>query len=93
MRLVRETRAYKKGFQREERGQYRFVIRDELPTVIEMLAADISLPTKYRDHVLTGDWLGHGECHIRPDLLLVYLKTNDNELYLVEIGSHSEIFG
>ena len=92
MRFVKETRPYKKDFQREERGKYRYVIREELPTVIEMLASDIPLPTKYRDHMLTGNWAGHGECHIRPDLLLVYIKTTDNILYLVGLGSHSEIF-
>ena len=41
MRFVSETRAYEKDFQREERHRYRFIIREELPTVIEMLAADI----------------------------------------------------
>ena len=99
MRFVSETRAYKKDFQREERGQYRLVIRDELPTVIEMLAADITLPAKYHDHVLTGDWAHHGECHIKPDLLLVYMKIDDKdsedkngELRLVRLGSHSELF-
>ena len=54
MRFINETRAYEKDLQREERGQYRFIIRDELPIVIEMLAADIVLPTKYRDHMFTG---------------------------------------
>ena len=99
MRFISETRAYKKDLQREERGQYRFVIRDDLPTIIEMLATDIVLPAKYRDHVLTGNWTGHGECHIKPDLLLIYMKIDDEnsedkkgELRLVRLGSHSELF-
>ena len=74
-------------------GRYRVVILEELPLIAQTLASDIDLPDRYQDHELTGDWLGYGECHIRPDLLMVYLKTNDNRLYLVEIGSHSEIFG
>ena len=100
MRSVSETRAYKKDYQREERGQYRFVIRDELSSVIEMLAADLTLPAKYRDHMLTGEWAGHMECHIRPDLLLIYMKiggekpeNNSGELRLVRLGSHSELLG
>ena len=101
MRFVSETRAYKKDSQHEERGKYRFVIRDELPDVIATLAADQPLPAKYRDHMLTGNWAGHGECHLKPDLLLVYMKTGDTtdaeelsgELRLVRLGSHAEIFG
>ena len=99
MRFVREPRPYKKDFQREERGQYRFAIRDELPDVIAMLAADLNLPVKYRDHALTGDWVGRRECHIKPDLLLVYMKIDGvsfedkiGELRLIRLGSHSEIF-
>jgi len=99
MRFVSETRAYKKDLQREERGQYRFVIRDDLPTIIEMLAADIVLPPKYRDHELIGDWISHRECHVKPDLLLIYMKIDDKnsedksgELRLVRLGSHSELF-
>ena len=99
MRFINETRAYEKDLQREERGQYRFIIRDELPIVIEMLAADIVLPTKYRDHMFTGNWAGHRECHIKPDLLLIYMKIDgvsfenkDGELRLVRLGSHAELF-
>ena len=99
MRFISETRAYKKDYQREECGQDRFVIRDELPYVIAMLADDQPLPVKYRDHMLTGNWAGHRECHIKPDLLLAYMKIDGvsfedkvGELRLVRLGSHSELF-
>ena len=74
-------------------GRYRGIILEELPLIVETLANDIDLPDKYQYHALTGNWQGHNECHVRPDLLLVYQKINDDKLYLVEIGSHSEIFG
>ena len=93
MRTVKQTAAFKKCLKRMMAGRYRAVILEELPLIVEMLANDIDLPDRYQDHALAGDWLGHGECHIRPDLLLVYKKIGDDKLYLVEIGSHSEIFG
>jgi mRNA interferase YafQ len=50
-----------------------------------------TLPEKHRDHSLTGDWLGHRDCHIKPDLVLIYRTPNDEVLQLVRLGSHSEL--
>jgi mRNA interferase YafQ len=65
---------------------------DELLAVIEVLAMEQPLETKFRDHALTGDYTGCRECHIRPDWLLVYQATN-SDLILLRTGSHSELFG
>ena len=46
----------------------------DLPIMITTLAADQPLPDKCCDHMLTGDWAGYGECHVRPNSLLVYMK-------------------
>jgi len=61
--------------------------------VIKMLANDIPLPEKFRDHALVGDWRGFRECHVTPDWLLVYKKTDNGELLLVltRLASHSEL--
>ena len=61
--------------------------------VIDLLADDIPLPQKYRDHALAGDWKGHRECHVMPDWLLVYKKTDDDGLILllVRVASHSHL--
>jgi mRNA interferase YafQ len=64
---------------------------EELYTVLEMLVMEQPLPVKYRDHVLTGNWRGRRECHIRPDWLLIY-KIEEQTLYLERSGSHSELF-
>ncbi len=65
----------------------------ELYTVIEMLADDIPLPEKYRDHALTGNFSGLRECHIRPDWLLIYrLHENELILSLTRTGTHAELF-
>jgi mRNA interferase YafQ len=57
------------------------------------LANDQSLEPRHRDHDLSGDWSGYRECHLKPDLLLIYRKTEDNFLRLARLGSQSELFG
>lgn len=49
------------------------------------------LPYRLKDHPLKGNWLGHRECHLKPDLLLIYVE-NDNEIHSMRLGSHSELF-
>jgi len=46
---------------------------------------------KYKDHAFSGDYMGFRECHVKPDVLLVY-DFDDEFLYLVKLGAHSEIF-
>ncbi len=58
--------------------------------LIEALAADQVLDLKYLDHPLSGDWIDHRDCHIKPDLVLIYRKT-EGVLQLVRLGSHSEL--
>ena len=67
------------------------ILKEEFWAIVNSLANDIPLPAKYNDHALTGNWKGHRECHVRQDYLLIYLKTDDNKLYLVRLGSHAEI--
>lgn len=59
--------------------------------VVYNLLCDVKLEDKYKDHQLKGNMKDFRECHIKPDLLLVYM-TEDNVLKLVDIGSHSELF-
>lgn len=65
-----------------------------LERVVALLAAGESLPEKNKDHALTGNWVGHRECHILPDWLLVY-RVEDNVLVLTltRTGTHSDLFG
>ena len=59
--------------------------------IIYKLLNDEELETKYKDHQLKGNLKEFRECHIKPDLLLMY-RINDDVLELVDIGSHSELF-
>lgn len=66
---------------------------DDLKPVLVALATDQPLDVRYRDHDLSGDWAGYRECHIKPDLLLIYRKSDADTLRLARLGSHSELFG
>ena len=64
-----------------------------IENVIRTLAAGEELDKKYRDHILLGGYAGFHECHITPDLLLIY-QIYEAELYLLlsRTGSHSDLF-
>ena len=59
----------------------------------ETLIAGQTLPEKYRDHALMGNWRGHRDCHITPDWLLIYrIHADEQEIEYVRMGSHAELF-
>ena len=61
-------------------------------SVIEKLADNEKLEKKYQDHALKGDLVGYRDCHLEPDLILVYKKINDELIiYCLNIGSHEKI--
>ena len=65
-----------------------------LDDIIRPLSRGEKLPEKNKDHELTGDWVGHRECHIQPDWLLIYRIEDDVlVLTLARTGSHSDLFG
>lgn len=65
-----------------------------LERVIMLLATGEALPEKNKDHTHTGNWVGHRECHILPDWLLVYRVEDDVlVLTLTRTGTHSDLFG
>lgn len=74
-----------------KKGQHRADLDESLFPVVELLANDKLLEPKHRDHALTGDWKDHRDCHIKPDLVLIYRKPDVERLQLVRLGSHSEL--
>ena len=65
-----------------------------LEEVIATLAMGEELSDKHKDHALTGNWVGHRECHILPDWLLIYrMEDGVLVLTLVRTGTHSDLFG
>jgi mRNA interferase YafQ len=90
MREIERTTKFKRDYKREKRTDPE--LDAVLVPVVELLMADAALPAKLRDHGLSGTWAGYRDCHIRPDLVLIYAKPENEALVLVRLGSHSELF-
>jgi mRNA interferase YafQ len=93
MRTIERTNVFKRDFKREKSGQHKRDLDALISTTISLLAEDKPLPEKNRDHALAGEWRDCRECHLKPDLLLIYRKPNSDVLQLLRLGSHSELFG
>ncbi len=91
MRTIERTTKFKRDFKRELKGQYRATVDHDVIEVMKLLAFDQQLDQRYRDHPLSGNWAEHRDCHVRPDLVLIYQKPDDDTLRLVRLGSHSEL--
>ncbi len=93
MRTIEHTRAFRRDWKRERAGVHGRRLDTLLHDVVTLLAGDRPLPTASRDHQLSGEWSDHRDCHLRPDLVLIYRKPDEVTLQLVRLGSHSELFG
>lgn len=93
MRTIDRASSFKRDYKRETKGQHRVTLDSSLRSVLVALVTDKPLDAKYRDHDLSGDWAGYRECHVKPNLLLIYRKSDANTLRLARLGSHSELFG
>jgi mRNA interferase YafQ len=91
MRTIEQTAQFRKDFKRESKGQYRSVLQQDFVQVVTMLANDEPLPVAQRDHALSGEWKDFRDCHVKPDLVLIYAKSDPASLRLVRLGSHSEL--
>jgi mRNA interferase YafQ len=93
MGTIERTSAFRRDFKREKRGQHRHDLELLVSSIVSLLAGDEPLPERNRDHALGADWQDCRECHLRPDLLMIYRKPASEVLQLVRLGSHSELFG
>ena len=89
MRTLRRTRQFKKDVKRAKRAGKPIA---ELTEVLGHLLADEPLATKRRDHALIGKFAQTRECHLAPNWLLIY-QLDDEQLTLIRLGSHTELFG
>lgn len=88
---IERTQQFKRDYRRESKGRHRLTLEPALVTVLHFLINNEPLPDKNRDHALTGEWKDFKDCHIKPDLILIYRKLDHNALQLVRLGSHSEL--
>jgi mRNA interferase YafQ len=92
LRTISRKGRFKRDYRRELSGVHGKGLNQILGEALELLGNDVALPSRYEDHPLIGPWKGHRDCHIRPDLLLIYRKPDNDTLELVRLGSHSELF-
>jgi mRNA interferase YafQ len=91
MRRIERTKAFKRDYQRAIATPKHRGLDNLLPAVLTLLATDTPLPAKYVDHPLRGEWKDFRDCHVKPDLVLIYRKTDNDVLQLVRLGSHSDL--
>ena len=94
MRTISLTARFKRDYKREKRGPIHEDIeafKSEIGRIVDDLASDRPLDPRHRDHSLSGRWKDRRDCHVRPDLILIYRKPDSDRLELVRLGSHSEL--
>ena len=88
MYSVFRTTRFKKDYKKLSKTN-KLLLKD----VVKQLAKNEPLDEKYKDHKLVGNYLGCIECHVKPDVLLIYRVLQDIlELALLRVASHSELF-
>jgi mRNA interferase YafQ len=91
MRTIERTAQFKHDYKRESRGRHRTTLEADIREVLIALTSDQPLPERCHDHALSGDWMDHRDCHLKPDMVLIYRRPDDAVLQLVRLGSHSEL--
>jgi mRNA interferase YafQ len=91
MRTIKYTSRFKRDYRREQSGKNGKKLDSLLSAIINILIEDKPLPPHAVDHPLIGNLSDCRDCHVKPDLILIYRKTDDDCLELVRPGSHSEL--
>lgn len=91
MRKINWSSRFKRDFKRTKAMPRHRDIDIVLGEIVGLIA-DEQLKERHRDHNLGGNWHGNRECHLKPDLLLIYGKPDADNLHLIRMGSHSELF-
>lgn len=92
-RRIEFTSKFKKDLKRLRNNDAKL---SKVANVIELLAQGEDIPASMKPHKLIGNYAGHLELHVEGDLLLIWLEKTelgDMTIYLVRLGSHSELFG
>lgn len=90
MKKLKPSTQYKKDLKRIRNNPRK---AKALLTVLHILENELEIPDSYKPHLLTGDYNGCMECHIQGDFLLIWIDQEANEIDLVRLGSHAELFG
>jgi len=86
---LKYTSQFKKDLKRYQNKPSKI---DSLKVVLESLQNTGIVPSAYNPHMLKGNYSGFMECHIESDFLLIWYDTQNHEIRLTRLGSHSELF-
>lgn len=89
--MIKRTTQFKRDYKREKKSGHHPKLDSELLSVAKLLVANKPLPANKRDHELIGNWNDHRDCHIKPDLILIYRKPDAKTMELVRLGSHNNL--
>lgn len=89
MKKLHPTTQYKKDYKRFRNNPKKLA---KLMAVLNMLQSEITISAEYDPHMLTGNYAGYMECHIEGDFLLIWFDREADQIDLVRLGSHSELF-
>ncbi len=91
MREIVRLSRFKRDYKREKKGKHSKSLDSMLRDAVNALVNNVALPEKLKDHKMSGEWEDHCDCHLKPDLVLIYRKPDKKILQLVRLGSHSEL--
>ena len=92
MRTIKRTSRFRRDYRREAGTKGRAALDGVLRPIVDALANDQPLQDRHHDHALVGDWAHYRDCHVRPDLVLIYRKPDTEQLFLTRLGSHAQVF-
>jgi mRNA interferase YafQ len=87
LRSIGRTNQFKKDYKKWKSIGIETILND----ILKLICNREKLPQKYFDHKLSGYYIGRRECHLKPDILLIY-KVEEDQITLERLGSHSELF-
>lgn len=90
MKKLKASSQYKKDYKRFRNNPKKI---EKLFKILELLKNEQPIPEENRPHLLAGNYAGHMECHIEGDFLLIWFDPDTDEISLVRLGTHSELFG
>jgi mRNA interferase YafQ len=92
MRELGYSARFKRDFKRELRDPQNKNLSLLLSEFTHYLVRNLKAPMKYQVHQLSGNYIGHYEAHLKPDLLIIYIFEGTESVILIRLGSHSDLF-
>ena len=89
MKKLHPTTQYKKDYKRFRNNRKKL---EKLMVILKMLQSETPIPAEFSPHMLTGNYAGYMECRIEGDFLLIWFDHKTDQIDLVRLGSHSELF-